>query len=402
MNTNSTDFASFSRAYSQHFSIAALIPVIIGLVSAVMIVLFSNTSTQGLFGAALIAILSIISGVWCAKLHKKMQMSMRAFANSVLPDEITSTASSQVVEELCLHTLPIWSRQVETVRSMTETSLTDLTIRFAEIVNRLQARNDAPGHAVGSHNDSTDMISIFDSAENSLQSVVESLRSTQDGRTLILDHVRVLTSYTEELHSMSTDVAAVAAQTNLLALNAAIEAARAGEAGRGFAVVADEVRKLSTLSSETGKNMSKKVNIINEAIAKTFEISEKSAMEDSEVLKRSENSVSDVLATFTQIVEGLVQSTKTLQEEGHDIRCEIEEMLVALQFQDRTSQILNHIKVNLDDLEQVIVQKDGVDTLDISDWLKKMEEGYATTEQRRNHSGQSNAALETEQEITFF
>ena len=316
----------------------------------------------------------------------------------VSPEQIAKT---QALETLCLEALPIWSRQVESARAQTEQAVSALSAQFAQLVERLNATIQTSETLAGNHNDDS-IGKTFDHAEAQLKAVTDSLQQAQIGREQMLGEIKQLTGYTEELKKMAAKVAAIAAQTNLLALNAAIEAARAGESGRGFAVVADEVRKLSNISSVTGKDMTDKVNVINAAITGAFKVAEQANVEDEQVLGRANANIGEILSNFTSLVASLGQSSDILRDEGVGIRSEIEQVLVALQFQDRTSQILTQVRENLNELRGDLESKNSQDTgLDVHEWLHRMQQSYAMNDQRANHSGEDSGA-EAQDEITFF
>jgi len=98
-------------------------------------------------------------------------------------------------------------------------------------------------------------------------SIIQTIQEFQEIRSFLntsIDNVSSLGSKTSEAESMISAIDQISEQTNLLALNASIEAARAGESGRGFSVVADEIRKLSVQTSNVVSNITELIkDIIN-------------------------------------------------------------------------------------------------------------------------------------------
>lgn len=301
--------------------------------------------------------------------------------------------------------VPVWGRQIESGRSQMEAAIIELMVRFSGIVDKLDAAlkaSEAASEGMGGG-----LASVFANSEKELGAVVSSLREAMQHKGTMMSEISALLHFIVELEKMASDVAGIADQTNLLALNAAIEAARAGEAGRGFAVVADEVRKLSTLSKEIGNQISKKVKVVSAAINAVVKTSEETAEGEKKALVASEAAIVNVLGNFRGVTHGLSEASGILRKESDGIKNEVSMSLVQLQFQDRVSQILSHVHANIIRLpsyvekSQVEFERNGcLEPVAAGLLLKEIEDTYATAEEYSNHSGKKQASNNST--ISFF
>lgn len=362
--------------------------------------------------AIFIMVVLTLIGLLLSRASKRMtvvKVPVESTVQDTMESDLTVDRHQQIKDlaEVIERVIEVSNRQIEQSRLQTEEAITQMSARFTSLVSRLNIALDAATLANArlpevDGKSSTLLDNVFTSSRESLALVISNLAEALVNRKSSFEQLRLLADDTQILKNMAEGVEKIASQTNLLALNAAIEAARAGEVGRGFAVVADEVRSLSIQSGETGRKITETINRFTTAVESTVEQATLAMEKDLKLEQEGSATINSVLENLSWMTKGMSESSEILKGESQQIITEVNEVIMSLQFQDRTSQILLHVIDGLNKLPQVMTEQialaekgESVD-VNINEIMATLEENYTTAEEVLLHKNEDVSATKSD------
>ena len=218
----------------------------------------------------------------------------------------TAMENAAVAEELSSTAIEIEKRAEDAAREVDETVLA--TQAVATILKTSEESSKHSGNVI------TSVADELENASKEVLAVSSDLQNIVVGQTDLSSRLEHLDQEVSQVQQVLGVISDIAEQTNLLALNAAIEAARAGEHGRGFAVVADEVRKLAERTQKSLVESNATVAVIVQSVSTATEIMKRSANEIHALSQRAENTQSLMLKTVDNMSEAKNLALHTVKD----------------------------------------------------------------------------------------
>ena len=304
----------------------------------------------------------------------------------------------------------LWTAQIGAAQGQMHGAVQDLVDGFRNILQMLDQVLDDIGNSATAEADATGptaaaatAASPLSQSEAQLADLLQRLKLMARSRDQITHSIRALSATSAGMGSMAEDVERLARQTNLLSINAAIEAARAGTSGRGFAVVASEVRRLSTESGDTGLRISQQVRAFLQGMDSTLHQAEANASNDLQAIDSASVEIQTVIRNVGEVLTLSTQQSAELRQRSQQVRTEVQRLLIAFQFQDRVNQILQQVCDSItqgcDRLGLALRQGQAPDK---AEWQALLQAGYTTLEQTRIAQGDTAPAAPAGQAQPIF
>lgn len=283
---------------------------------------------------------------------KKIANFFEEFKNIAIRTERSSGRLSNQIQKTLLSSARI-SQHTEKNKDLANTlnsyvsegsaSIEEIHASIASLRDQIVVQNNKVGEnrsSVETMNNNIQNISQI--ATQRLSDTNALVQLTAEGATKMQQTDKVIQQVKESVEdvlSLNTVINSIASKTNLLSMNAAIEAAHAGEAGKGFAVVAEEIRKLASMTANNAKNISETLKELDRTISMASELSSSSG----KTFKDIEGGVNNVTNAFNDITD----RTGRLKDDAGNVQHNIHELV---RISEQTKNSITEMEIGAKDI----------------------------------------------------
>ncbi|NOY62524.1 MAG: hypothetical protein GXP10_05095 [Gammaproteobacteria bacterium] len=341
--------------------VGKLLAIVISIVSGVITYIYPSPWFS-------VALLFTVAAAWWFSHYLDSHfstLSSNSSAGSAVQDGLIERDQQLEDEQkrilnIFLNQVALMREEAEQVRSILNDAIGGINNSFRDIDSQSQRQlqvvrslvsdvsdsecGDSNNHSVDASASSHVNLSEFTEETKSLLSFfVENVLLTSKNSMSLLQQIDDMWDQVKEVTKLLNSVKGISSQTNLLALNAAIEAARAGEAGRGFAVVADEVRSLSQNSNSLSEKIDDVVKETMASMDSARSVINEMASRDMSTVLGSKRKVEMMTGEIQRVNEVTQEKIGQVSEISEGLDSNISAVITALQFEDMANQLLTRI-----------------------------------------------------------
>lgn len=308
------------------------------------------------------------------------------------------TGNEQVGQHLPRAVVPIWQRNVEAARQDGEKQMNDIVEAFATIQQSLDqvlsSSGQPPGAAAGSNEH------LLDSCKAQVDDLLEPTRKAFAHHNAMLEALVQMREDLASLRTITGRITQIAGNTHLVALNAAIEASRAGEGGRSFAVVAQEVRQLAHRCAESVQSIDRRLGEMDARLVGLAETGSRTRSDEQELGWQAEERARAVVRRILDELVSLRGDSGAMRLARLEVGQALDRLYEGMQHQDRQSQMLVNVTQDMQRLVEWFDQDGRSSFTTVQEWLRRLESSYSMKEQLDSHHG--TVSVQQSSNVEFF